>query len=153
VPDRALVELARRRPSGRAALEEGRGLPERIRAADVDGMLEAIREGAAAEPIPLPPAPSPEAQARLDVLAPLGAVLVTARAAGADLAPSLLATRDEIASFLLGVIRGDADGHPLASGWRHDLAGGALEDLARGRLALAADPRRPYLAEIDRGGE
>lgn len=153
VPDRALVELARRRPSDRAALEEGRGLPDRIRAADVDGMLEAIREGATAEPIPLPPAPSPEAQARLDVLAPLGAVLVTARAAGVDLAPSLLATRDEIASFLLGVIRGDADGHPLAAGWRHELAGGALRELARGRLALAADARRPYLAEIDRGDE
>ena len=42
------------------------------------------------------------------------------------------------------------DGQPLASGWRREIAGDALIDLARGRLALAADPRRPYLAELPR---
>jgi hypothetical protein len=96
--------------------------------------------------------PSPEMQQRLEVLAPLGAVLVGARAAAVDLAPSLLATRDEIVAFLAAAIRGDVDGQPLASGWRRELAGEALIDLAQGRLALAATGRRPYLTELPREG-
>ena len=150
VPDRTLVEIARRRPKDRRALESERGLPDRIRGADADGMLAALRAGEAAPPLTLPPPPSAELQHRLDVLAPLGAVLVAGRAAAVDLAPSLLATRDEIAAFLLGALRGDADGAALGSGWRRELAGEALIDLAEGRLALGVDATRPYLAEIRR---
>jgi ribonuclease D len=150
VPDRTLVEIARRRPADRAALEGERGMPDRIRGADADGLLAALRAGEAAPPITLGPAPSPDLQARLDVLAPLGAVLVGARAAEVDLAPSLLATREDIASFLLAALRGDVDGHPLGAGWRRELAGDALIALAEGRLALAADARRPYLRELPR---
>jgi len=130
VPDRTLVEIARRRPKDRRALENERGEE--------------------AEPLTLPSPPSAELQHRLDVLAPLGAVLVAGRAAAVDLAPSLLATRDEIAAFLLGALRGDTDGAALGSGWRRELAGEALIELAEGRLALGVDATRPYLAEIRR---
>jgi ribonuclease D len=150
VPDRTLVEIARRRPPNRRALEGERGLPERIRGADADGLLGALRQGEEAPPIPLPPAPSHELQARLEILAPLGAVLVGARAAEVGLAPSLLATREDIGAFLLAAMRGDVDGQALASGWRRELAGEALLALVEGRLALAADPRRPFLVELPR---
>lgn len=151
VPDRTLVEIAHRRPADRQALERERGLPDRIRGADAEGMLAALRAGADAPPVKLPPPPSAEHQARLDVLAPLGAVLVAGRAAAVDLAPSLLATREEISAFLLATIRGERDGdHALGGGWRWELAGEALVALAEGRLALGAEPRRPYLAEIAR---
>ena len=150
MPDRTLVEIAHRRPADRRALESERGLPDRIRGADADGMLAAMRAGEAAAAADAAAAPLPELQHRLDVLAPLGAVLVSARAAAVDLAPSLLATRDDIAAFLLGALRGDVDGSALGSGWRRELAGDALIDLAEGRLALGVDPRRPYLAEIPR---
>ena len=103
-----------------------------------------------ARPSPVPYPPSAELQHRLDVLAPLGAVLVAGRAAAVDLAPSLLATRDDIAAFLLGALRGDTDGAALGTGWRRELAGEALIDLAEGRLALGVDATRPYLAEIRR---
>jgi ribonuclease D len=150
VPDRTLVEIARRRPVDRRALESERGLPDRIRGAAADGLLAALRAGAQAEPVAAPAPPSPELQQRLEVLGPLGAVLVGARAAAVDLAPSLLATRDEIGAFLVAAIRGDVDGQPLASGWRRELAGDALIELAQGRLALAAAGSRPYLAELPR---
>jgi ribonuclease D len=150
VPDRTLVEIAHRRPKDRRALESERGLPERIRGADAEGMLAALRAGEAGPPLTLPAPPSAELQGRLDVLAPLGAVLVAGRAAAVDLAPSLLATRDEITAFLLGAMRGDADGAALGSGWRRELAGEALIDLVEGRLALGVDATRPYLAEIRR---
>ena len=96
--------------------------------------------------------PSAELQQRLEVLAPLGAVLVGARAAAVDLAPSLLATRDDIVAFLVAAIRGELDGQPLASGWRREIAGEALIELAGGRLALAATSRRPYLTELPATG-
>jgi ribonuclease D len=150
VPDRTLVEIARRRPADRGALESERGLPDRIRGATTDGLLAALRAGAAAEPMAAPAPPTAELQQRLEVLAPLGAVLVGARAAAVDLAPSLLATRDEIVAFLVAAIRGDVDGQPLASGWRREIAGDALIELAQGRLALAAAGRRPYLTELPR---
>lgn len=152
VPDRTLVEIARRRPADRRALEAERGLPDRMRGAAAEGLLEALRSGTGAEPIATGAAPAPELQQRLEVLGPLGAVLVAARAEAVDLAPSLLATRDEITAFLAAVIRGDADGQPLASGWRREIAGDALVELAHGRLALAAAPARPYLSELPREG-
>jgi len=150
VPDRTLVEIARRRPRDRRALEGERGLPDRVRGATADSLLAALQAGAAAEPIAAGAPPPPDVQQRLEVLGPLGAVLVGARAAAVDLAPSLLATRDEILAFLVAAIRGDVDGQPLASGWRREIAGDALVELAQGRLALAAAPRRPYLAELPR---
>jgi ribonuclease D len=150
VPDRTLVEIARRRPAHRRALESERGLPDRIRGADAEGLLAAMRAGEAAPPMALGTAPSPELQQRLEVLAPLGAVLVGARAAAVDLAPSLLATRDEIAAFLVAALRGNLGGQPLADGWRREIAGDALIELAEGRLALAAADRRPYLSELPR---
>ena len=150
IPDRTLVEIAHRRPMTRAALENERGLPDRIRGADADALLGVLREGENAPPPPTPTPPSPEMQQRLDVLGPLGAVLVTARAAAVDLAPSLLATRDEIVSFLLAAIRGETDDLPLGNGWRRELAGGGLIELAAGRLALGADAQRPFLVELPR---
>lgn len=150
VPDRTLVEMAHRRPADRRALEGERGMPARMGAAEADSLLEALRRGEAAPPIASDPPPSPEVQQRLEVLAPLGAVLVAARASAVDLAPSLLATRDDITAFLAAVCDGDGDGQQLGSGWRRELVGEALIDLAEGRLALGADPRRPYLAEVPR---
>ena len=150
IPDRTLVEIAHRRPATRAALENERGLPDRIRGADADALLAALREGESAPPPPTPTPPSPEMQQRLDVLGPLGAVLVTARAAAVNLAPSLLATRDEIAAFLLAAIRGETDDLPLGNGWRRELAGAGLIELAAGRLVLGADAQRPFLVELPR---
>ncbi len=152
IPDRTLVEIAHRRPGQPAGARErarpARPHPRRRR------RRRCSRRSARARPpsrSTVPPPPSPELQQRLEVLGPLGAVLVTARAAGVDLAPSLLATRDEIGAFLVAAVRGDdLSGMQLGTGWRRELAGEALIDLAEGRLSLGVDPRRPYLAEIPR---
>jgi ribonuclease D len=151
VPDRTLLEIARRRPTSGAQLANERGLPDRMRQSDLDGMLEAIARGASAEPIHLPAAPPPELQARMDTLGPLGQILVIARAAEAEVAPSLVATRDEIETFLWGELGArDAATSPLANGWRFEIAGRPLRDLAEGRIALAPASERPFLREIPR---
>jgi ribonuclease D len=150
MPDRTLVELARRRPGSRRALESERGVPDRLRDSEADAIIEAIRAGAEADPISLPAAAPPELQNRAEVLAPLASAVVAARADAASVAPTLLATRDDISRYLVSTMQGATNGHPLASGWRHEIAGAALADLVAGRLAVAAHPRRPYLIEIDR---
>ncbi len=147
-PDRTLLEIARRKPDDEATLQRERGLPERMRRPDIDGILAAVAAGRAAPAITLPPPPPSEVAHRLDSLGPLGQVLVAGRAAGVNLAPSLLATRDDVERYLAGVIVGDGSDSPLAAGWRHELVGAALADLASGRLALAAGDSRPFLREI-----
>jgi ribonuclease D len=148
LPDRLALEIARRRPADRAALAAARGATERLRDSDVRGLLEAVQAGMEAQPIHLPAGPPPEMAARLDTLGALGQILVGARAGAAGLAAPLLATRDEIEAYLAAVVSGDADGLPLASGWRRELAGEALERLASGRLALAPDAAPPYIREV-----
>ncbi|MEW6583125.1 MAG: HRDC domain-containing protein [Actinomycetota bacterium] len=148
LPDRALVELARRRPADRDGVLAERGVPDRLRPSDVDGLLACIRAGEDAPPVPLPPAPHPDVQLRMEVLGPLGQVLVAARAQGAGIAPSLVATRAEIEGYMVAVIDGGADGLALSQGWRHELAGDALARLARGELALAPSLSRPFVTEL-----
>lgn len=153
-PDRTLLEIARRTPATGEALANERGLPERMRASDVQGILDAVAAGQQADPVSLPSAPPNEVTQRLESLGPLGQILVAHRAAGVNLAPSLLATRDDVEGYLTAMITGDsAEGSPLASGWRHTLVGEALADLAAGRIALAAGNGRPYLREITLGGD
>ncbi|MDX6647561.1 MAG: ribonuclease [Miltoncostaeaceae bacterium] len=153
VPDRTLLELARRRATSRAGIQGERGLPERLRPAELDGILEAIRTGVEEAPLPLPPPPPPEVRARLEPLVALGQVLVGARAAAAEIAPVLVASRDDIETFLAAALEEGIDGHALAAGWRRELVGDALLELAAGRLALGVGGRRPYLAEVPLGDD
>lgn len=150
IPDRTLVEIARRRPRDVRALRDARGMPERIRDADAADLVAAVERGVGRPPISLEPPPSVETQARLDVLGPLAQVVVSARAGAAELAPSLLATRGEITAYLIELLEDRQDGSPLAGGWRRELAGEAIERLAAGRLALAPTAEPPYVEEIPR---
>ena len=161
LPDRTAIELARRRPASGEALRAERGVPDRLPPAEADALAAAIREGAGDPPISLPPPPPPDIQARLEVLGPLAQVLLAARAAAEGLAPTLVATRDEVTAYVAATLDGDAGGPesargggaaelPLGRGWRRDLAGDALARLARGELALAPTAGAPYLEEIVR---
>jgi ribonuclease D len=148
LPDRAMIELARRRPMDREGVLAERGVPERTRPADLDGLLAAVRRGEDAPPMTLPPGPPQEMLNRMEVLGPLGQVLVAARAHAAGVAPILVATRGEIESFMVAALDGNADANPLASGWRHELAGEVLGRLARGEIALVPTSGRPYVSEL-----
>ncbi|HMM48925.1 MAG TPA: HRDC domain-containing protein [Miltoncostaeaceae bacterium] len=150
LPDRTLIELARRQPTTRRALQSERGMPERLGGQEADALLQAIATAQKGEPIHLPAGAPPELQQRADAIAPLASALLAARAEAADIAPTLVATRDEISRYLIATMRETPDGLLLASGWRHEIAGAALGDLVHGRLAVAAQPRRPYLIEISR---
>ena len=106
VPDRTLVEIAHRRPATRKALEGERGLPDRIRGADAESLLAACARASA------PAAHHARAAVARDAAPPGRAGPPRSGpgdrpGGGVDLAPSLLATRDEIATFLVAAVKGD----------------------------------------------
>ncbi|MCA9491042.1 MAG: HRDC domain-containing protein [Actinobacteria bacterium] len=154
LPDRTLIEIARRKPTSADRLLRERGVPERMPRDDIEAILAAVAEGRDAEPVKLPAPVSSEYQGRLETLVGLGQILVAGRAATEGLAPSLLATRDEVESFLADAIGArSVPDSPLATGWRFAFAGAPLRDLAEGRIALAAGSTPPYLREIARAPE
>jgi ribonuclease D len=149
LPDRTLIEVARRQPKGPSALLSERGVPSAMREREAQALISAMDEATGDPPITLGPPPPPAVQARLDTLTPLAQIVLTARAAAVDLAPGLVATRDDVDGFLAAVLM-DRDPADLAlgRGWRREVAGDALIDLAAGRLGIAPLASPPYLAEI-----
>jgi ribonuclease D len=149
LPDRTLIEVARRRPKNSSALLAERGVPSAMREGEAHALINAMNEAAGDPPIALGPPPPPAVQARLETLTPLAQIVLTARSAAVDLAPALVATRDDVDGFLGAVLTGtDTTTHPLGRGWRREVAGEALIDLAAGRLGIAPLAAPPYLAEI-----
>ena len=149
IPDRTLIEVARRRPTTPAKLLAERGVPAALKEREAAGLIEAMEMSADDAPITLGPPPPAAVQARLDTLVPLAQVLLGARAAAVDLAPTLVATRDEVESFLVAVLTGgDGADEALGHGWRREVAGDALVDLASGRLGIAPLAESPFLREI-----
>lgn len=145
--DRALIDLARRRPANMAALEATR-VGERMRPAELERLLRVVQDGEGTAEIHLPPAPPPEIAERVDVLAALGQLIVATRAAAARIAAPLVATRGEIEGFVTDIVQGRVPSGPLSDGWRRSLAGDALLALAEGRLALRPTDRAPYIEEV-----
>jgi ribonuclease D len=148
VQDRALIDLARRRPATPEALAAVRGVGERLRPQELTALLAAVKTGIEGPELFLPSPARPDLAARVEVLGALGSLVVSVRASAAKIAAPLVATRDEIESFILAVLTDGTDDHPIASGWRRELVGDALHALAEGRLALAPTSRPPYLAEV-----
>ncbi len=142
VPDQALVELARRRPRDRAALEQIRGLPQQTlhrRGAEIVAEIERSRDEEA------PPAP-PSAPRRDPAEAPLVSLaqaVVRHRSLESDIATELIATQAELAA-LVSQVRSPAkdgeDGVRALRGWRRELVGGELEELIAGRRSVVVGP-------------
>jgi ribonuclease D len=150
--DRLVIDIAKRKPTNREGLSRVRGLDEKMRDNEAGELLTAVARGLDA-PIKDAPTPMrPDLAQRLSVLGALGQLLVGVRADAAGLAAPLIATRDDVESFVAARLSGDGARHPLGSGWRKELAGDALAALADGRLAIAPSPNPPYLVEIDQPG-
>jgi ribonuclease D len=145
--DAALVEIAKRKPSTTAELEQIRGVAQsslRRRGAEV---LETIRTGLGRPRRPLEPAarhaPPDPADAPLVALCE---ALVRARAREAELAYELIATRADLQAIVAAVRAGgtgptEIDVRTLR-GWRRELVGGELLELLDGRVSLSVVERK-----------
>ena len=137
LPDQALIELARRAPASRSALEQIRGLPAQTLHRRGDRLLEAIARGRGRA---APPAPQPPARDPADApLVSLAQALVRHRSVQEGVAVELIATQSELSALVNALLRGeDRDHMRVVNGWRRQLVGDELCELVAGRLALSA---------------
>ena len=141
--DPALVELAKRKPSNVAALEQIRGIhPSGIRRRG-QAILDAIAQGAEAPPIPREPSRERFDSADAPLIA-LAEALLRARAAEAKLAYELIASRAELELIVSAARRDEPEPEVRTlEGWRSELVGDDLRALLTGRATLGVgDGRR-----------
>ncbi|MBW3608728.1 MAG: HRDC domain-containing protein [Actinobacteria bacterium] len=141
--DAALVEIAKRRPSQMAQLEQIRGINDSTLRRRGRAILDAVQRGRSRPPIPV----DGERPAQPDALdAPviaLSEALVRARALEEELAYELIAARADLQRIVLAM----RDGNPppdvrTLRGWRREVVGDELLELLNGRRALTVGPDR-----------
>ena len=137
--DAALMEIAKRKPTSQAKLEQIRGVnPGSLRRRGRD-LLEAVRRGAQLPPCEPEPNERPPALNPDDApLVALAEALVRARAREAGLAYELLAARADLQAIVIAKRLGEkeADVRTLR-GWRRELVGRELLELLDGRVSLS----------------
>jgi ribonuclease D len=142
LPDAALVEIAKRKPSKPADLEQIRGLHGGHLKRRGGELIEAVERGRAAEPIPRE-ARGPGSEPGDAPLVSLIESVIRARAMEAGLAYELVASRAELERIVIAARRGDAEPDVRAlGGWRRELVGAELAELLAGRRAVAIDRGR-----------
>jgi ribonuclease D len=136
LPDQALVELARRRPTELAGLEHIRGLPPQTLHRRGPELIEATERGRRREPPSAPPDQAAR-EPREAPLVSLAQALVRQRSIESGVAVELIATQAELAALVAAIRRGDNGDHVrVASGWRRELVGDELRELLAGRRRL-----------------
>ena len=134
LPDLAILGVSQRSPGSRKELSQARGIDDRhTRGGMADEILEAVREGQAAEPPPSPPS-ADDLDRTLRPAITLISAWVGQLARDEKLDTALLATRNDIVAFL----RGDDDAR-LAHGWRSDMVGDGIAGLLSGEAGLTFD--------------
>jgi ribonuclease D len=137
--DAALVEIAKRKPTSQAKLEQIRGVHQGSLRRRGQDLLDAVRRGSELPPQAQtqdarPPAPAPD-DAPLIALAE---ALVRARAREAGLAYELLAAKADLQAIVIArrADGAEADVRTLR-GWRRELVGEELLELLDGRVSLS----------------
>ena len=142
VSDESLVEIARRRPKSVEQLSAIRGVSDRVASRQGNGLIEAIRRGEAVPEEELPRLPKRTRMPRdAQPIADLLSAIVRVRAAEHGVAPTLLASREDLERFA----GGEREGHPLSEGWRHTLVGAELEAILAGAVCLRVEQGRLVL--------
>ncbi len=142
VADPALLELAKRKPSTSAGLEQIRGLhPPAIKRRG-QLILEVIARGREA-----PPIPRDEGRVRGEPgdapLIALAEALLRARALEAGLAYELIASRAELEQIVGAARRSEPEPEVRTlNGWRRELVGDDLRDLLAGHSAVSVGAGR-----------
>ena len=131
VSDELLVEVSKRCPKTVERLRRIRGT-DNLSARDAEDLVRAVRKGMAMDLDDLPPQKrrervSAEAEGAIDLMY----ALLRIAADRAEIAPQLIATRDD----LLDLVSDRPDAR-LKSGWRHEVAGELLERLLAGEIGL-----------------
>ena len=143
LPDDALAEIAGRRPESERDL--ARTLTDRQSRRYAEGLLQAVRDGEAADPEPRPrrgrPGPDEDRrQAQLNVLQGLVAGQCTLN----DVDPQLVATKSQLGALVEAGADAEPDAHPVLAGWRRQFIGDDLLAFLRGEGAVSLDGREGW---------
>lgn len=141
--DAALVEVAKRRPTQMAQLEQIRGINESTLRRRGRAILEAAQRGRSRPPIPVEGARPAQPDALDAPVIALSEALVRTRALEEELAYELIAARADLQRIVLAL----RDGKPppdvrTLRGWRREVVGDELLELLDGRRALTVGPDR-----------
>ena len=154
VPDRVLIEVARRAPTDPGQIAELRGLHPGQAKLVAAPLVEAVRRALArpeAEWPRWPPARPFGGDPRVDAIASLLHGVVRSRAADMDLAPGLLGTRGDLEELARMLLAGELDREdrevPLLTGWRRTAAGDEVLKVLRGEASVRVGkgPAGPHL--------
>ena len=137
--DESLIEVARRRPKDPSALRAIRGVNERVASRSAAAIAEAVTAGEAVPDGELPSLPKRDRRPTdVQPVSDLLNAIVRVRAKEHRVAPTLLASRDELERFAAG----EREGHPLSEGWRHSLVGKELERVLAGDACVRVSEGR-----------
>jgi ribonuclease D len=142
LPDHVLVEVARRQPDSRKALEEVRGMPGQTLQRWHRELLSAVARGQDARDAPVLPDIEQGDSSDAPLIA-LGQALVRQRAIEEKVAVDLVSTQSDIAA-IVGALRrnnGEPDVRTL-QGWRRTLVGDELVKLLSGECVVRVVDRR-----------
>jgi ribonuclease D len=142
LPDHVLVEVARRQPDSRKALEEVRGMPGQTLQRWHRELLEAVGRGLDAPEAPELPDIEQGDSSDAPLIA-LGQALVRQRAIEEKVAVDLVSTQSDIAAVVGSLRRdnGEAEVRTL-QGWRRKLVGDELVKLLSGECVVRVVDRR-----------
>jgi ribonuclease D len=142
--DRALIELAQRRPRDAAELGRIRGAGEVARLHADIVLAELAAAAAELEPAEVP-RPLPPGGARVQLWEEVFVALVGAAAERTRIPPRWLATRGDCSELARLLDRDDpgVTAHPLLATWRREVVGDTLLGWVRGEIAVAGDRRAP----------
>ena len=148
--DQSLLEIARRRPQSVKSLRQIRSLKPQQIAKDGEAIVDAVRAGAA-EPVKedRPDTPHLKMPDEVESTARLLEAWLYARAAEAEIAPSMLATRGDLKTLAAAHYHSQLPSLPLLEGWRRELVGQDLLDILEGKKALKLDGRKGKLEAVD----
>ena len=139
--DHSLVEIARRRPKSLKALSQIRSLKRQQIDRNGRGLLDAVRAGLESA------VPPPSRERRVFKIPPQAEELARfleawlySIAEEQEIAPSIIATRDQLKTLAASHLAGKEVSLPLLTGWRREIAGEALLELLEGKLVLSVEP-------------
>ena len=149
--DPTLVEIARAIPRDAKDLQRIRGVGRSLGERETTELLDAVARGLDREPPPAERSTPQRIAKQVDAVATLAAPFARIRCQDADLAPELVANREQLDRFLEAIVAEEDLGElPLGQGWRKELLGDDLVRLVHGEIALSLNRTAPYLHIEDR---
>lgn len=144
--DPTLVEIARAIPRDAKDLQRIRGVGRSLGERETAELLDAVARGLDREPPPAERSTPQRIAKQVDAVATLAAPFARIRCQDADLAPELVANREQLDRFLEAIVaEEDLAELPLGQGWRKELLGDDLVRLVHGEIALSLNRTAPYL--------